>query len=618
VAAIRDLILNLQERKEGNALTSAANDLEKLSRGVDASGHAMHDMESDAKRLNAEIEKSTLRVKDLHKQFAATGDTSLFGDIRKEETRLRNLTKTLQALTPEFAKAGTQLGTTVSNSFLQQLSSSLAGGESTPVLGPALIAALGGALAVAAPVLGALLGGAIAGAVGTVGVAGGILAAVKDPAVHSALDHFVDDAKQQFFSIGANFIQPVREGLGILDRALLNLHLDKVFAPAAQDVTIIADGIARMVQNFLPGFQRALERSAPFAAAAANGLAGLGDALGYMVDQISQNKGALEGLKSLFLLVNGTIIGLTNTITWLGDRYDWLADKAATLFDGLAKASDFFGAHGQAKDFRDMANVLHNLGNEAIGATTATKGFNGALDYESINAENARKHIAALSDETTHYEQLALGVWSTNIQVAQGFQGLADAVAQGTRGFDVNTVAGAKNQAMIEQQIALLIKQRDDAIKAGDGSIESANKQIKAYDDQLAAVLKYAQQLGATRAQLEAIAKTYYATLIVDIQQRNQITKANAIDRALGNLMGFASGGTVPGPIGAPRLAIVHGQERVLTPSQAANAGNDGASAPMALESTINFGGNVDSAFASAFMKLIRNGSITIASKAVV
>ena len=567
MAAIRDLILNLQERKEGNALTSAANDLEKLSRGVDASGHAMHDMESDAKRLNAEIEKSTVRIKDLHTQVAKTGDVSLFGDIRREEARLRNFEKTLAALVPEAEKIGGQIG----DELVKGVGSSFSGAASTPVLGPALIAALVGALAVATPILFTLLGGAIAGAVGTIGVAGGILAAVKDPAVHSALDHFVDDAKQQFFSIGANFIQPVREGLGILDRALLNSHLDKVFAPAAQDVTIIADGIARMVQNFLPGFQRALERSAPFAAAAANGLAGFGEALGYAVDQISQSKGALEGLKSLFLLLNGTIIGLTNTITFLGGVYDWLADKAATLFDGLAKASDFFGKHGQAQDFRDMANVLHNLGNEAIGATTATKGFNGALDYESINAENARKHIAALSDETTRYEQLALGVWSTNIQVAQGFQGLADAVAQGTRGFDVNTVAGAKNQAMIEQQIALLIKQRDDAIKAGDGSIESANKQIKAYDDQLAAVLKYAQQLGATRAQLEAIAKTYYATLIVDIQQRNQINKASAIDRALGNLMGFASGGTVPGPIGKPRLAVVHGGERVLTPGEAAS-----------------------------------------------
>src|SRR6185369_4462802 len=280
--------------------------------------------------------------------------------------------------------------------------------------------------AVATPILFTLLGGAIAGAVGTIGVAGGILAAVKDPAVHSALDHFVDDAKQQFFSIGANFIEPVRQGLDILDRALLNAHLDQVFAPAAQDVTIIADGIARLVQNFLPGFQRALERSAPFAAAAANGLAGFGDALGYAVDQISQSKGALEGLKSVFLLLNGTIIGLTNTVTFLGGIYDWLAGKAATLFDGLAKASDFFGAHGQAKDFRDMADVLHHLGDQTVYTVHSVGELGNAFDGSADKAE----HFAKLLDEAVKAEEdyinKSLALADADIAVAQGFADLND------------------------------------------------------------------------------------------------------------------------------------------------------------------------------------------------
>ena len=34
------------------------------------------------------------------------------------------------------------------------------------------------------------------------------------------------------------------------------------------------------------------------------------------------------------------------------------------------------------------------------------------------------------------------------------------------------------------------------------------------------------------------------------------------------SVLGFATGGTVPGPLGAPQLAIVHGGERVLTPQQ--------------------------------------------------
>ena len=45
---------------------------------------------------------------------------------------------------------------------------------------------------------------------------------------------------------------------------------------------------------------------------------------------------------------------------------------------------------------------------------------------------------------------------------------------------------------------------------------------------------------------------------------------------AVGGFLGFATGGTVPGPIGAPRLAIVHGGEQVLTPQQQRNQQNHG------------------------------------------
>lgn len=621
MAAVRDLILNLQERKEGNALTSAANDLEKLSRGVDATGNAMHGMESDAKRLNTEIEKSTLRIKDLHKQFAATGDTSLFGDIRKEETRLRNLTKTLKALTPEFAKAGEELGTTVSNSFVQQLGSSLSGAESTPILGPALIAALAGAVAVAAPVFGALLGGAIAGAVGTIGLAGGVLAATKDPVVQSALSQFVDDAKRDFFSIGASFIEPVRQGLAIIDQELANSHLDKVFAPAAQDVTIIADGLARMVRNVLPGFQRALERSAPFATVAADGLAQFGDALGYAFDQISQNKGALEGLKSLFLLLNGTVIGLANTVVFLGNAYAWLADKAGTLFDALALASDIAGAHGQADTFREMADRLHHLGDATVATIPAIHGLGDA----TAGANKQMERFAQLLDDAVKAEEdfisKSLAVDDATLAVAQGWLDLNDKLVKGKENWDLNTQAGVDNQKMIESQITALDRQRQAAIAQSDGSVAAINAINQAYDQQLAKLLKVAAAAGDSQANLEALAKKYYLDLIVTVQERiqqNQIVKANAIDRALANLMGFAEGGLVPGPTGSPQLAVVHGGERVLTPSQQATIakGGDGAAAPMALR--IDFGGGTDSAFATAFMKLVRSGDITISAGAVV
>src|SRR6185369_630782 len=200
----------------------------------------------------------------------------------------------------------------------------------------------------------------------------------------------------------------------------------------------------------------------------------------------------------------------------------------------------------------------------------------------------------------------------------QGWLDLNDQLIKGKGNWDDNTAAGIHNQQLLNDQIKKIDAVRQAEIAKSDGSVAAINAINAEYDKQLAKLLKVAAAAGDSKASLEALAKKYYIDIIVTREERNQITKANAVDRALANLLGFASGGTVPGPIGKPRLAVVHGGERVLTPGQSANAGSDGASAPMALESTINFGGNVDSAFASAFMKLIRNGSITIASKAVV
>lgn len=42
---------------------------------------------------------------------------------------------------------------------------------------------------------------------------------------------------------------------------------------------------------------------------------------------------------------------------------------------------------------------------------------------------------------------------------------------------------------------------------------------------------------------------------------------------AVGSFFGFAEGGVVPGPLGAPQLAVVHGGEEVLTPGQRSGGG---------------------------------------------
>lgn len=623
MAAIRDLILNLTERKEGNALTSAANDLEKLSRGVDASGNAMHDMENDAKKLNAEIEKSSARIKDLHKQFAATGDTSLFGDIRKEETRLRNLTKTFTALKPDFAKAGVDLGETlgnsVTNSFGKQLTSAFSGGGSaTPGVIGGLVAGL---LPLLVPV-GAIVAGAVAGTIGTGGVIGGVLAASKDPRVRSAFQGFLSTVSDEFFSAGASFVDPIRHSLALLEKDFHSLDLGSTFALVAPDVEIIAAGLGGLVKNVMPGLNAAFSRLVPFAHVAAQGLAYLGQSLSEFLDNVTASPGAIEGLEFLFAGLGGTIKALGAALRWLSDRWAEFLHFQLVNFRALDATQDALGLHSER---------IHNVVVGLEKAEAATRDYSTATDKSALSTENygesltdAANKAKALADGVTAANEaidkninLATDAWGATINLAKGYSDLQDAINQGATGWDLNTRAGQQNQQMIEAQIVAAQHARDAAIALGDGTEAASNKAIVAYDKELAKILVYAAQLGATKDQLDAIAKTYYANLIVTVSERNQINKANAVDRALANLMGFAEGGLVPGPTGSAHLAIVHGGERVLTPPQqaamaSAPSGSDGASMQ------IIFGGNTDSAFATSFMKLVRSGDITISAKAVV
>lgn len=61
------------------------------------------------------------------------------------------------------------------------------------------------------------------------------------------------------------------------------------------------------------------------------------------------------------------------------------------------------------------------------------------------------------------------------------------------------------------------------------------------------------------------------------------------------------AGGVVPGMPGQERLMLLQGGERVSTSSQGAPGGT-----------MVTFSGDVDSAFATAFMKLVRSGDITL------
>lgn len=128
-----------------------------------------------------------------------------------------------------------------------------------------------------------------------------------------------------------------------------------------------------------------------------------------------------------------------------------------------------------------------------------------------------------------------------------------------------------------------------DAASSGADDAEQKTRDAKvAIDDQKLAVIDYAKEV--LKLPVEQTTK------IVALVDQGKLDEAEALLVALtrnrtvsldivakggagySKLPNFDSGGTVPGPRGAPTLAVVHGGEQVLTPGQQSSNGDGGGS----------------------------------------
>lgn len=109
-------------------------------------------------------------------------------------------------------------------------------------------------------------------------------------------------------------------------------------------------------------------------------------------------------------------------------------------------------------------------------------------------------------------------------------------------------------------------------------------KQIKSEISLLSTIWDHAWKV-ITTAVSEAwkFIKPIIDAIVTGMNKAGDITSwiaghAGGAGKGLAHLLGFADGGIVPGPTGAPRLVVAHGGEAILTPAQQASAGSRMAS----------------------------------------
>lgn len=193
-----------------------------------------------------------------------------------------------QSLLSRFAGWGKEAAGSFFDKFSGGLSDFFSGDLISTIVKGAGILAI--APLIAAPLSAAVASGVLA-ALGTGVIAVGVVAALKDPRIQSAVGDLKTRLGKLFESFGDPFKGPVANFLEKFNQFITSMtpnfeHLGRVLGPVADK---LGTGIIGMLQNMLPGLIDALENSAPVVEMLARKLPDIGQALGDFFREMGEN-----------------------------------------------------------------------------------------------------------------------------------------------------------------------------------------------------------------------------------------------------------------------------------------------------------------------------------------
>jgi hypothetical protein len=376
--------------------------------------------------------------------------------------------------------------------------------------------------------------------------------------------------------------------------------LTQAFALSAPFVTTLSQGLAGLVNGIMPGFVAILRSAQPVVAALSDGLAGMGVGLGQMFTAISTAANpAAQVLSSLLGVVNGLlpILGrlIASAATGLAPVFKYLGPLVLSVADALGTV---LGAA-----FEQLGPPLGRL----IMKLTPIINYllpqiSGVLTGVVIPALGS--FINWLADSVDQIELFAADSVVAFLEAGRVVLGFA------------STALGAMSRvfAALSMLGGAFGERMGQAARATAGAKVSVDN-LRGTVDQLhgKAVDVRAQIFGRQEAErLAGVVNWFPAVRNVRI---NFSTNFGAIGGP--SLVAAAHGRAVGGTVnkGSTYLVGERGPEYLTMPSSGTvtpnhKIGSGGGRSGGAAQ--ITFGGNVDSAFATAFMKLVRSGQIQI------
>lgn len=494
-ADTKDIRLRVIVDEDTRGAKRAADALDKTRVASDKLGDSLDDTAKDARSLDDELQDLFQKRATLIERYRETEDK----DLLRERDSINKRIGLLKSFRNELAETARRAAETSSG-----IGSNVTASSSDLSTKPVLIGAAVAGAATALPALGAVLAGALSGTVVGGVMAGGILAASHDDRVRAAAHGFGEEISSMFFGGGTSFVRPVIESLLVLRQGFQDLHLDQVFAKVAPLLPLVAQGLADMATNIMPGLNALLDRAGPYTAVFADGLAGLGSALGSFLDNVSSSPGALEGLDAGMRILAMTVRILGDSLRVLSDTFHNIISLNAQLFGAL---EDIPGLPKPLRDtyagLNDTFENILNTGQRAaagidgvVGAATTGAPMIGEFASENdLAAVSSDRLTRALSDQ----HGMFLTWMGSEIAAYDALDRLSESIKTNGKTFDINTEAGRNNLRTL-RDVAVAGLSMVEAKAKEAHSVDEARKVYDDYRDQLIETLRQAG-IGKKKAQ---------------------------------------------------------------------------------------------------------------------
>jgi ABC-type transporter Mla subunit MlaD len=583
-------------------------------------------LKASLQKLSAEVERSGGSDKSLLKQFRADS---------KEMAGLEKLKKTIDSLTESGGKGFDLAGAGIP-------------GLSALAKSPALAtagAAIGTALAV--PLL-ATLGGAITAGGGATIAGLGIAGAVLGDPEHfkAAWGHVLDDLKKQFVEASTPFAGPTMDALRTIGPLVRSWHIDQIFANAARFVEPLVHGIGGAGTGLMKGIGDIVKEGGPAVEALSDGLVRLGEAGGNALSSIAGGaEGGATALHDMVTVISLVIEGFGKVIEGAENAYQFMHDHpwmTAAYTGGLSLAIAYVG---------ELDDVSSRFGTTELGLRKAAEEAGHAFTEQGEDITALMQQLNAAKVSVDSYAaaivnklfSATMGLDQATLRFKESLTQLSETFNRHDHSIDTNTKKGQENVAAIYSAVTANQELYQRMVAAGS----TAEQAAAAYDKNTQALETQLYKAGLTSQQIDGLIGKYRNVpdkVNTDIAMHGLESALNGLEDVLRLINGLPprkdiyvythtgivggkegpglyASGTRSAPPGlawvgeeGPELVKLRGGEQIFPAAQSAIMAGSNASMTGGGSGQLSmvFGGNTDSVFASAFMRLVREGMITI------